>query len=75
MSALPLKRFRITVIERLSHDASSNAPDAEAAEAEARRLWDTETIAEIRSPAMPVRRAGLSRGSKLHCRSAITVLF
>ena len=32
MSALALKRFRITVIEWLSHDASSNAPDAEAAE-------------------------------------------
>jgi hypothetical protein len=39
MSALPLKRFRVVVIEWLSHDAIIEAPSAQAAEAEARRLW------------------------------------
>ena len=39
MSALPVKRFRVTVIEWLSHDAIIEAPDAAAAEAEVRRLW------------------------------------
>ena len=39
MSTLPLKRFRIVVIEWLSHDAIIEAPSAQAAEAEARRLW------------------------------------
>jgi len=39
MSALPVKRFRVVVIEWLSHDAVIEAPDAAAAEAEARRLW------------------------------------
>ena len=37
MSTLPVKRFRVVVIEWLSHDAVIEAP--EAAEAEARRLW------------------------------------
>lgn len=37
MTTLP--RFRVTVIEWLSHDAILEAPDAAAAEAEARRLW------------------------------------
>ena len=32
------KRFRVVVIEWLSHDAIIEAPDAIAAEAEARRL-------------------------------------
>jgi hypothetical protein len=39
MSTLPLKRFRVVVIEWLSHDAIIEAPSAQAAEAEARRLW------------------------------------
>ena len=33
-------RFRVTVIEWLSHSAFIEADDATAAEAEARRLWD-----------------------------------
>ena len=41
MSAPALKRFRVVVIEWLSHDAVIEAPDAAAAEAEARRLWAT----------------------------------
>jgi hypothetical protein len=36
-----LKRFRVVVIEWLSHDAVIEASDAAAAEAEARRLWAT----------------------------------
>jgi hypothetical protein len=40
MSTLLVKRFRVTVIEWLAHDATIEAPDAQAAEAEARRLWD-----------------------------------
>ena len=39
MSAPSSKRFRVIVIEWLSHDAIIEAPDAQAAEAEARRLW------------------------------------
>jgi hypothetical protein len=39
MSTVPLKRFRVVVIEWLSHDAIIEAPSAQAAEAEARRLW------------------------------------
>jgi hypothetical protein len=39
MSAPTLKRFRVVVIEWLSHDAILEAPDAIAAEAEARHLW------------------------------------
>jgi hypothetical protein len=39
MSTLPLKRFRVVVIEWLSHDAIIEAANAQAAEAEARRLW------------------------------------
>jgi hypothetical protein len=39
MSTLPLKRFRVVVIEWLTHDAIIEAPNAQAAEAEARRLW------------------------------------
>jgi hypothetical protein len=35
------KRFRVVVIEWLTHDAIIEAPDASAAEAEARRLWAT----------------------------------
>ena len=35
------KCFRVVVIEWLSHDAVIEAPDAIAAEAEARRLWAT----------------------------------
>jgi hypothetical protein len=38
MSA-PTKRFRVVVIEWLTHDAILEATDATAAEAEARRLW------------------------------------
>ena len=41
MSAPALKRFRVVVIEWLSHDAFIDAPDSAAAEAEARRLWAT----------------------------------
>jgi hypothetical protein len=41
MSAPALKRFRVVVIEWLSHDAIIEARDATAAEAEARRLWAT----------------------------------
>jgi hypothetical protein len=41
MSAPALKRFRVVVVEWLSHDAIIEAPDATAAEAEARRLWAT----------------------------------
>jgi hypothetical protein len=47
MSALPLKHFRVTVIEWLSHDAVIEASDAEAAEAEARRLWDENAEHEV----------------------------
>jgi len=36
-----LKQFRVVVIEWLTHDAIIEAPDATAAEAEARRLWAT----------------------------------
>ena len=36
-----LKRFRVVVIEWLSHDAIIETTDASAAEAEARRLWAT----------------------------------
>jgi hypothetical protein len=39
MTAPALKRFRVVVIEWLSHDAIIEAPDAVTAEAEARRLW------------------------------------
>jgi len=39
MSTPALKRFRVVVIEWLSHDAVIEAADASAAEAEARRLW------------------------------------
>lgn len=34
------QRFRVTVIEWLSHDASIEATDAEAAEAQAGQLWN-----------------------------------
>jgi hypothetical protein len=47
MSAPTLKRFRVVVIEWLAHDAVIEAPDAEAAEAEARRLWDTNAEHEL----------------------------
>jgi hypothetical protein len=47
MSALPLKRFRVVVIEWLSHDAVIEAPTAQAAEAEARRLWDENAEHEV----------------------------
>jgi hypothetical protein len=39
MSTPSLKRFRVTVIEWLAHDATIEAPDAQAAEVEAHRLW------------------------------------
>ena len=39
MSTPALRRFRVVVIEWLSHDAIIKATDAVAAEAEARRLW------------------------------------
>jgi hypothetical protein len=38
-TTLPLKRFRVTVIEWLTHKATISAPDAQAAEAETQRLW------------------------------------
>jgi len=41
MTKPSFKRFRVVVIEWLSHDAIIEAPDAAAAEAEARRLWAT----------------------------------
>ena len=41
MSAPAIKRFRVVVIEWLSHDAVIEATDANAAEAEAGRLWAT----------------------------------
>jgi hypothetical protein len=41
MSAPHLKRFRVVVLEWLSHDAVIEATDEAAAEAEARRLWAT----------------------------------
>jgi hypothetical protein len=47
MSTLPLKRFRIVVIEWLSHDAIIEAPSAQAAEAEARRLWTENAEHEV----------------------------
>jgi hypothetical protein len=47
MSALPLKRFRVVVIEWLSHDAIIEAANAQAAEAEARRLWDGNAEHEV----------------------------
>jgi hypothetical protein len=47
MSALPSRRFRVTVIEWLAHDAVIEAPDADAAEAEARRLWDANAEHEV----------------------------
>ncbi len=34
------QRYRVTVLEWLSHDAIIEASSREAAEAEARRLWD-----------------------------------
>lgn len=40
MSALPNKRFRVTVLEWLAYKAIIEAPDAGAAEAEARELWN-----------------------------------
>jgi hypothetical protein len=39
MSAPAPKRFRVVVIEWLTHDAIIEASDATVAEAEARRLW------------------------------------
>lgn len=36
----PRQRYRVTVLEWLSHDAIIEASSPEAAEAEARRLWD-----------------------------------
>jgi hypothetical protein len=42
-----LKRFRVVVIEWLSHDAVIEATDANAAEAEARRLWATNDEHEL----------------------------
>lgn len=39
MSAPTLKRYRVVVLEWLSHDAVIEATDAAAAEAEALRLW------------------------------------
>jgi hypothetical protein len=47
MSTLPVKRFRVVVIEWLSHDAIIEAPDAAAAEAAARRLWDENAEHEV----------------------------
>jgi hypothetical protein len=40
MSAPALKRYRVVVLEWLSHKAIIEATDAAAAEAEARRLWE-----------------------------------
>jgi hypothetical protein len=47
MSALPLKRFRVVVLEWLAHDAVIEATDAAAAEAEARRLWEENAEHEV----------------------------
>lgn len=47
MSALPLKRFRVVVIEWLAHKAVIEATDAAAAEAEARRLWEANAEHEV----------------------------
>jgi hypothetical protein len=47
MSAPALKRYRVVVIEWLSHDAVIEAADAIAAEAEARRLWASNAEHEL----------------------------
>jgi len=47
MSTPALKRFRVVVIEWLSHDAFIEAADATAAEAEARRLWASNAEHEL----------------------------
>ena len=47
MSTPLLKRFRVVVIEWLSHDAIIEAPDEAAAEAEAQRLWATKDEHEL----------------------------
>ena len=47
MNAPALKRFRVVVIEWLSHDAIIEAPDEAAAEAEAQRLWATKDEHEL----------------------------
>jgi hypothetical protein len=47
MSAIPLKRYRVTVLEWLAHYAVIEATDAEAAEAEARRMWEENAEHEV----------------------------
>ena len=47
MSTPVLKRYRVVVIEWLSHEAFIEAADALAAEAEARRLWATNAEHEL----------------------------
>jgi hypothetical protein len=39
MSTLPSKRFRVTIVEWLTHDTVIEAADETAARAEALRLW------------------------------------
>lgn len=41
------QRYRVTVLEWLSHDAIIEASSPEAAEAEARRLWDENAEQEL----------------------------
>jgi len=47
MSAPSLKRYRVVVVEWLSHDATIEAIDAVAAEAEAQRLWASKDEHEL----------------------------
>jgi hypothetical protein len=47
MSPLPLKKFRVVVIEWLSHDAVIEATDEAAAKAEALRLWEANAECEV----------------------------
>ena len=47
MSAPTLKRYRVVVLEWLAHKAVIEATDAEAAEAEARRMWEDNSEHEV----------------------------
>lgn len=47
MSAPALKLYRVVVVEWHSHDAFIEAADAIAAEAEARRLWPSNSEHEL----------------------------
>jgi hypothetical protein len=46
MSALPSRRYRVVVIEWLSHVAVIDSESESAAEAKARELWDAQAESE-----------------------------